>query len=89
MAIAWICLNILDLWFTAQALEMGATEGNPVLNYFLQYNFLAFAVAKMSIAVGVLGIYQALKTHKKIIYAFAGGNLLIGGVVVYEAINIL
>ena len=68
---------------------MGAVEGNPVLQYFLGYSFLTFVIAKMLIAVGVLGIYQALKTHKKIAYVFASGNLLIGGVVIYEAIYFL
>ncbi len=88
MAVAWICLNILDLWLTSQALQMGAIEANPVLNFFLQYDFWAFAVAKMLIAVGVLGIYQALREHKKVLYVFSGGNLLIGSVVIYEVLNI-
>ena len=88
MAVAWICLNILDLWLTSQALEMGAIEANPVLNFFLQYNFWAFVVAKAVIALGVLGIFQALKEHTKVLYVFSGGNILIGLVVIYEVLII-
>lgn len=86
MALAWILLNILDLILTSKALGMGAVEANPVLGFLLRYNFWVFALGKMSIAVGVAGIYQAFKTQRKIFRVFAAGNILIGLVIVYEVI---
>lgn len=84
MAVAWIVLNIIDLALTSKALTLGAHEANPVLSYLLGYNFWAFALGKMAVAVGVAGIYRTFRNHKMITYVFSAGNVLIGIVVIYE-----
>ena len=84
MAAAWLILNVADLFLTSRALSAGAVEANPLWNFLLSYNFWAFVVGKMAIALGVVGIYEAFKNHKKIVYVFSLGNLLIGLIVVYE-----
>lgn len=89
MAVAWIVLNIIDLALTSKALAVGAREANPVLNYLLGYNFGAFVVGKMAVALGVAGIYQAFKTHRTIAYVFSIGNLIIGVIVLYELIMLI
>ena len=89
MALAWIVLNIIDMLLTSKALAVGASEANPALNYLLGYNYWAFVVGKMAVALGVAGIYQAFKSHKKIAYVFSSGNLLIGMIVLYEGMMLL
>lgn len=93
-AIIVICLSLSDAFFTLILISQGASELNPVIDYYLQYGHHAFLIVKygltaLSVFV-VIVLNEVLITH----YKFSGNILLnlfsaVFGVVLLWEIHLL
>ncbi|MBI5230579.1 MAG: hypothetical protein HY876_00225 [Coriobacteriales bacterium] len=87
LAVLLIAINILSLadwWFTMRALELGASEGNPVLSAMLESNPAMAAGFKLSITIAVtLGIW-AWRRYRLVLATSVFGVTAYALVIVYH-----
>ncbi len=69
-------LNIADLALTLRALELGATELNPIMAALLDVDPLLAALFKATIVIGVVAIMWAMRRYRQVLEA---SLLLLGG----------
>ncbi len=90
-----VALNILDVLFTAVALELGAAEANPYVNFFIGHlGYAGMLVLKVPPVVGfgiiIYKFWDQLSegwqsgTRKMLILT----NLVLFGIVVYSFLNL-
>lgn len=62
LVLAVIC--VIDLLVTLWMIQNGsATEGNPILNYYLEISLGAFILAKLLLSIGPITILEALRAR--------------------------
>ena len=80
----------MDAIFTIWAINQGAVELNPIMNFFLEYNNYLFIVIKiMLIASASFLLYKANKynwVQKKVFKITIGATILFASIVIYELI---
>lgn len=57
----WITLNAIDFYLTWMALDYGAIEGNPVLQFFNINSIAELALWKVAFVFGTLVLLQAIE----------------------------
>ena len=58
-----LLLNVLDIYNTLNIIELGGSEANPIMDYFLKSGVEWFIIAKMSLStLGLLTIYYFYDT---------------------------
>ena len=58
-----LLLNVLDIYNTLHIIELGGSEENPIMDYFLKLGVEWFIIAKMSLSTfGLLTIYYFYDT---------------------------
>ncbi len=87
----FILINVLDIFLTYLLLTLGASEVNPLANYFFQhFDFVGMIVFKLVIVAVVCLIAQVVALYKprsaKFLLIF--GNVMVGAVVLYS-LNLL
>lgn len=78
-------LSFLDLCMTAIVVGTGlASEGNPMMAFFIQHGLLVFAYAKMALTVGSIVLLWKARSSPWAVWSVAGLNCLYLTVVFYE-----
>lgn len=89
LAIALMVLSILDALFTLTLISHGASELNPVMNYFLQFGPWVFVGVKLAVTA-IAGVALVATANIRLFGRFRARSALAmcvglyAGVVVYE-----